>query len=163
MLTKGLVVYDSVFGNTKLVAEAIAQEIAAAGHQADLRYLREDVPRAAGADFLFIGSPTRMGKMTRATKRFVKRLGKETWGDRPIVIFDTYGPVPKTAEELAKARKWLEPGAAGRLADLARANGLAVRTPALRCEVTGLKGPLGPAELDKARTYTREFLASLSR
>jgi flavodoxin len=31
---KGLVVYDSVYGNTKMIAEAIAEQISAEGHEA---------------------------------------------------------------------------------------------------------------------------------
>jgi flavodoxin len=54
---KGIVAYDSVHGNTKQVAEAIAEEIRAAGHEVELIFLKESESNVAQGDFLFIGSP----------------------------------------------------------------------------------------------------------
>ncbi|MBU1914613.1 MAG: flavodoxin domain-containing protein [Thermoplasmatota archaeon] len=158
---KGAVVYDSVYGNTKLVAEAIAEQIRADGHSAELLNLRADRRRQIDADFVFIGGPTRMKKMTRNVKGFINRLDKSHWSTRPLVAFDTYGPLGKTEEERKKGEKWINPGAVGGIQALASKMGLKVHPASLRCAVTDMKGPLEPTALEHARKFTHEFAMSL--
>ncbi len=81
---KGIVVYDSYYGNTKRVAEAIAEQIKSEGHEAELRSVREDYPSPPQGDFMFVGSPNRMGGVTGRTKRYVKRLDRAVWKDKPV-------------------------------------------------------------------------------
>ncbi len=61
---KGLVAYDSYYGNTANVAAAIAEELHTAGHDVrlvDLHHERVDVGGlAVDHDFLVLGGPTRM-------------------------------------------------------------------------------------------------------
>ncbi|MEW5747612.1 MAG: hypothetical protein AB1793_02320 [Candidatus Thermoplasmatota archaeon] len=159
---KGVIAFDSYFGNTRAVAEAMREEIERAGHQVAMLNLRvsREVPSEGG--FLMVGSPTRFKKMTRPSKRLVKKLDVGAWGAKPIAVFDTYAPYrgddPKKRES---SRKWVEPGAAGFLAALAEKRGLKVRSPCLRCSVKDMKGPLDEGELDRAREYARQFAASL--
>lgn len=53
-------------------------------------------------DFLFIGSPTRAGRITKEAKEFVESLDVKYWRTRPIVTFDTVGPLSKDEEERNK-------------------------------------------------------------
>jgi len=160
---KGAVTYDSVYGNTKLVAEAIAEQIRADGHSVEVLNLREEGARKIEADFMFIGGPTRLKKMTRNVKHFVKKLDKNYWSTRPVVAFDTYGPLGKTEEEQKKAEKWLHPGAVGSIQALAGKMGLKVHPATLRCAVTDLKGPLEPDAIEKAKKFAHEFAVSLGK
>ena len=93
---KGIVAYDSVHGNTKQVAEAIAEQIRSEGHQVELLSVKEGSRSAVVGDFMFIGSPTRAGRMTREAKGFVENLKSDDWKDKPIVTFDTVGPCRRT-------------------------------------------------------------------
>ncbi len=160
---KGLVVYDSVYGNTKMVAEAIAQQIKDEGHNAEIIGLRDKSNKPIDGDYIFIGSPTRMGKMTPRAKKFLNRLERKLWAEKPIFIFDTYGPLPKTAEEREEKKKWLEPGAAGKLQNLLKEKGFNVSGELLRCEVMGIKGPLGSDELKRAKKYAHERVVVLGK
>jgi menaquinone-dependent protoporphyrinogen IX oxidase len=155
---KGIVAFDSVYGNTRKVAEAIAEEIRAQGHEVEVYNLGEKVPRLAKGDFVFVGSPTRMGRMTGRTKKFVKRLDQEHFASRTVVPFDTIMTVPEDPEKRQKALKWTEHGAAIRIKELADRRGLKVNEQVLRVNVSGLKGPLVPEALDQAREFTRAFL-----
>jgi len=83
---KGLVVYDSYYGNTQRVAEAIAQELEAQGHQAELRSVRKEYPGAPQGDVLFLGSPVRLGTTTRRVKKYVEGLDKSYWSGKPLVV-----------------------------------------------------------------------------
>jgi flavodoxin len=156
---KGIVAFDSVYGNTQRVAEAIAEEIRAQGHEAVVYNLGQKVPRLAEGDFVFVGSPTRMGRMTGRTKKFVKRLDRQHFASRTVVPFDTILPVPEDPEKRQKALKWTENGAAPRIKELAAEKGLKVYEQVLRVNVSGLKGPLAPGAIEQAKQFTREFLA----
>jgi flavodoxin len=158
---KGIVVFDSVYGNTKQVAEAIAEQIRTDGHSADTLNLGEREAKKVEADFMFVGSPTRMGRMTKKAKGFVEGLDVEYWKSRPIVTFDTVGPVPEDGE---KRKKWLErvtKSAATRMQELARERGLSAHPEVLHVAVTGFKGPLASDALDMARDFTHQFIANL--
>jgi hypothetical protein len=158
---KAVVAVDSVFGNTKLVAEAMKEEIERAGHEVEFINLRKDFRVPSGGDMLFVGSPTRIAKMTGRTKRFVKKLDVGAWSGKPIVVFDTHMPLPDNPKEREKSLKWVEPGAAGKLGSLAASRGLKVHSPYLRCKVSDMKGPLAPGELERAREYARELIPSV--
>lgn len=150
---RGLVVYDSVYGNTEEVAKAIADEVKTLGHQVELWVLRErGIPKEVDADFLFIGSPTRMHNMTRRAKKFVNGLDPKALGSRPIGLFDTEGE-----DVIAKSG----PSAAERMRDIGKLRGLNVRDAVLKCGVVGPKGPLSPDAIDKARRFAKEFVSGL--
>jgi hypothetical protein len=91
----------------------------------------------------------------------LKRIAKKGFAKKPIAVFDTYGPVPTDPKELEKGKKWLYPGAAGILHKMANILGLNVYPKTLRCEVTGLKGPLGDNELEKAAAFARELASTI--
>ena len=155
---KGIVVFDSVFGNTREVAEAIGEQIRDDGHEVELIYLRESQGKAITGDFIFIGSPTRIGRMTGRTKRYIKKLSPDQWKGKPVVAFDTIMPLPKDEAEKKKAAKWIEYGAAPRIHDYLKENGFDVRSPVLRVEVKDIKGPLSKGAIEKAKKYTHENL-----
>ncbi len=160
---KAAVVYDSVYGNTKLVAEAIADQLRVEGLQVELHNLREEKVRQVDADVLFLGGPTRMKHLTRKVKGFVKRLDKAYWGSRPIVVFDTFGPIAKTEEERKRQEAWINPGAAGEIQEMAKERGLKTHPTTLRSAVTGLKGPLDPEAVAKAKQFAHDVIASMNK
>ena len=160
---KVAVVFDSVHGNTKQAAEAMAEQIRADGHSVETLNLREQEPRRIEADLMFVGGPTRMKKMTRPVKAFVKRLDRAHWSTKPIVVFDTYGPLGKTEEEKRKAAKWLVPGAVGTIMALGQKMGLKMHPTTLRLAVTDLKGPLEPGSLDRAKAFVHEIVTGAAK
>lgn len=160
---KALVLFRSFYGNTKEVAEAIAQQIKALGHEVEVQDLRLKLPDLNGIDVILIGAPTRMARVTRKAKSVLKKLRKKGFGAKPIAVFDTYGPVPAKSEELEKGKKWLYPGAAGILHKAAKEQGLNVYENTLRCEVAGMKGPLKDKEKDKAASFTKEFISAIRK
>jgi flavodoxin len=159
---KALVLFRSYYGNTKQVAEAIAGQLRAMGHETTLQDLRQKLPELKGIDLAMIGSPTRMARANRKALSVLNRLGKKGFAGKPIAVFDTYGPVPTKPEELEQSRRWLYPGAAGIMHKAAKDRGLKVYEPVLRCEVKGYKGPLADDVLAKAASFTREFVRWIS-
>jgi hypothetical protein len=70
---KARVVYESIFGNTKEVAEAIGQGLARR-YEVELVEVGSAGDTADGVDLLVVGGPTHMLSMTRPTTR---RMGRE--------------------------------------------------------------------------------------
>jgi flavodoxin len=157
---KAVIAVDSVYGNTRLVAEALKAEVERAGHEAELINLRKEFRVPSSGDMLFIGSPTRIGKMTGRAKKFVKKLDAKAWAGKTVVVFDTHAPLPEDPKEREKTMKYVVPGAAGKLSELATERGLNVHSPPLRCSVSDMKGPLSPGMIEKAREYAQQVLSS---
>jgi menaquinone-dependent protoporphyrinogen IX oxidase len=159
---KGLVVYDSYHGNTKLVAEAIAQELEAQGHEAELRSVRDKYRTPPQGDILFLGSPVRMGSTTRRAKKYVQKLDQAAWKDRPLVVFTTILELPADATpERKESREKYDIAAGRKLAELARAEGLNALENHLWVDVKGMKGPLVDTGIEQTKQFTRETLRSL--
>ncbi len=157
---RALILYRSYYGNTRQVAEEIERSLRGLGHQAAVQDLRSRLPELAGIDCVFVGAPTRMARVTGRARAALRTLKARGLGRKPLAVFDTYGPVPKTPEEMAKAERWLNPGAAGILAATASQLGLNVQARTLRCEVQGLKGPLAEGELGKVAAFVKAFVAA---
>jgi menaquinone-dependent protoporphyrinogen IX oxidase len=160
---RALILYRSYHGNTKQTADAMAEKLRSLGHEAEVRDLRAPLPDLAGVDLFVVGAPTRMARVTGRAKAALRRLRRRGIAARPIAVFDTYGPLPKTPEDAEKGRKWLEPGAAGILRQTAAGLGLHVHPEVLRCAVKEAYGPLADGELDKARAFAERFAAAAAR
>jgi len=165
---KAVVVYDTYFGNTKRVAEAIVEQLKADGHDADLRDVRADPASPPQADVLFVGSPIRFGGPTGRIKKFVKRLDKGVWTGKPVVVFTTTSVMPKepaTEKDRQSFDKWSLNGGR-KLRDLAKANGYRAFDNFLWVEVDqpdSKSATLVGNGLEKAKQFTHEILQSLSK
>ena len=157
---KGIVAVDSMYGNTKHVAEAMADEIRAMGHEVAMVYIGQSLKFDDDGDFILIGSPTRMKQMTFRTKRFVKKARKKYAG-KPGAAFETTLRVPTDPEELRKAAKWLDNTAGEKIKALAEEGGIKMYGEVFRGEVVNTYGPLMPGTLDRSREFARRFMKSL--
>jgi len=152
---KGVVVYDTTYGNTEKIAEVIAETLKqSAGFTVDLYHVK-DVKKldAKDCDFLVLGSPTKMGNMSFAVRRFIggKIKGAE-WKDKPFASFDT---------ELEGIIKKSGGSAAEKIAKKLSEKGLKQVLPVLKTAVLGTKGPLKEGEIERTQEYVRELVAKL--
>ncbi len=160
----GVVAFDSVHGNTKVVAEAIAGQLKADGHEVSLINVREASPSGVTGDFILVGSPTRGGRPTKEARAFVDGLDP-SWSGKPAGVFDTIGPFSKDAE---KRKKWMDTAysgnknAASKLKEQCAERGIQV-TSLLHVPVVGMMGPLAPEAADMAKDFAHKFAATLVR
>lgn len=161
---KGVVVYDTYYGNTRKVAEAVVEQIRAEGHEAEIRSVREKYSAAPKGDFMFVGSPVRMAKVPGRTRRFVKKLDLDEWRNKPMAVFVTVLPPAENApeKERASAEKWVF-SAGPKLRDLAKQRGLNVVDKVLHVPVKGMKGPLADDAIELTKAYVREFIDAMKR
>lgn len=154
-----LVVFESFFGNTEMVARAIAEALGAP-HTARARRVDELEPGdLEGVDLLVVGSATRAFRPSPGTQAWLKGLASGRLEGVRVAAFDTRMDVAKVGNPLLTflARVFgyaAEPIAKG----LARAGGVPVGAPA-GFVVEDKEGPLRAGETDRARAWARTLQA----
>jgi len=88
---KGIVVYDSSYGNTKKIAETIEETLKESGMEADLFSIKNIKKlNAKDYNFLVLGSPTRFGTMSFGIRFFLGKVKSKEWMNKPFAAFDTF-------------------------------------------------------------------------
>ena len=146
-----LVVYDSIYGNTRAVALAMGQAIPGG---ASVRHVSEVTPGdLEDADLLFVGSPTHGALPTEAVQALVEKLGAPTHSGSRAAAFDTRLTWPFL-------ERW-GGFAADKLAGKLTEKGWALAGAPAGFFVKGLrKGPLKPGEADRAAAWARRLVES---
>jgi menaquinone-dependent protoporphyrinogen IX oxidase len=150
---KGIVVYDTSHGNTKTIAETIAETLKESGIEVDLFHVK-NVKKLSAKDcnFLVLGSPTRFGTMSFAIRGFLGKVKSEEWVNKTFAAFDTENPENMERKEYSAAEK-----IAAKLIDK-KMNQL---LPVLKAAVFGQKGPLKEGEIERTKEYARELAIKL--
>jgi menaquinone-dependent protoporphyrinogen IX oxidase len=150
---KGIVVYDTSYGNTKKIAETIAETLKESGLGVDLFYVK-DVKKldGDGYDFLVLGSPTKLGTMSFAVRFFLGKVKSGEWVGKPFAAFDTENP------ENMENIEW---SAAEKIAERLRGKNMTQLLPVLKAAVLDWKGPLVEGEIDRTKGYARELAYKL--
>jgi menaquinone-dependent protoporphyrinogen IX oxidase len=155
---KGIVVYDTSYGNTKKIAETIVETLEESGIEVDLFYVK-DLKKLSAKDssFLVLGSPTKFGTMSFAIRSFLGKVKSEEWINKPFAAFDTENP-----ENIEKARaenkEW---SAAEKISEKLRDKKMNQLLPVLKALVLGQKGPLVEGEIERTKEYARRFAVKL--
>ena len=154
---KGIVVYDTSYGNTKKIGETIAETLRESGIEVDLFYLK-DVKKLSGRDydFLVLGSPTKFGTMSFTFKRFLGKV-KDDWVNKPFAAFDTENP-ENIERSQAENKEW---SAAEKIAEKLKEKKMNQLLPVLKGVVFDQKGPLKEGEIQRAKNYAKQLAAKL--
>lgn len=166
-----LVVYESMFGNTRQVAEAVAEGLAATGDGVDVEVQEVgSAPIEITADLLVVGAPTHAFMLSRPETR--KAAADQVEAGEELVSRDTglreWLDQVRTAEGTRAAvfttrvRRPPLPTFAGRQAKhrLERRGCQVVARPE-SFYVSGTPGPLAPGEDDRAREWATQLAESL--
>ncbi len=156
---KGLVIYDSAFGNTEQIANMIGSTL---GSPEDIEVLRVGEVKMeglTGLELLIVGSPTQRFKPTEATSDFLKRIPTNWLLGTKVAAFDTR----LTIEEIEETRILpffvrIFGYAAQPIANkLKKKGGELVASPE-GFYVQGMKGPLVEGELERAAAWARQII-----
>jgi len=152
MSAKVIVVYESKFGNTKLVAETVAEGVTEVeGMEAVVSEVKEvDLTKMPDYDAILAGSPNHMGGPTGGIKKFIDSLGKLPLEGKRFAVFDTY-----MGKDFEKAAKKLE----RRVSE--KVPGAKLAAPGLSIRVDGAKGPISEGELPKCKEFGKKIAAQM--
>jgi flavodoxin len=150
---KGIVVFDTSYGNTKTIAEIISETLKKSGIEIATFYAK-DVKKLSAKDynFLVLGSPTRFGTMSLTVKGFIGKVKGEEWANKLFAAFDTENP-----ENMVK-NEW---SAAEKIAEKLKEKKMNQLLPVLKAAVLGQKGPLKEGEVERIKDYARELAIKL--
>ncbi len=153
MSAKVIVVYESKYGNTKLVAETIAEGMREVeGTEADVSEVkRVDLSKVPDYDAILVGSPTHIGEPTRGIKKFIGKLGKLPLEGKFFAAFGTY----LLGKSFEQATKKLEK----RIRD--KVPGAKLAAPGLSIKVQGMKGPISEGELPKCKEFGNKIATQM--
>jgi len=151
-LAKVIVVYESRYGNTKLVAERIIEGMRQVkGIEIVLSEIKEvDLNQVSSYDAILIGSPNHFGGPTRGVKKFIDKLEKLNLGEKLFAVFDTY-----IEKDFEKAVKKME----DRINE--KAPRLKLIAPGLSIKVQEIKGPIVEEELPKCKDFGKKIANQL--
>ncbi len=147
-----LVVYDTTFGNTKLLAEEIAAGIEEAGDISCTLTKHSELSRQDIASYegVLFGCPVHATTATRGIKGAIKKAARAGLDGKLGAVFDTYMG-PQKARAVDKMESDIKK----------RAPGMRLVTPGLSALVDGFRGPLNPEEIPRAREFGKAFGAEL--
>ena len=152
-----LIVYDSIFGNTAKVALAMAEAVSGARAVPVSDAATLDLN---GVTLLVVGSPTRGFRPTPAIQEFIDGLGDDMLAGRRASVFDTR--LDLETVHPAPLRWVMEVGgyAANTLEHLLAEKGCVMTGKPAGFLVSGSEGPLLAGELERARSWMRDLVAT---
>lgn len=135
-----LVVYDSQFGNTERIAQAIANTLQAFGPTRTVRVDPEHPLDCRETDLLVLGSPTQGFRATPAMQSFLTVVPFALLQNLAVATFDTrvHGPWGSAARNLARRLRSL---------------GIEPLVPPMSFFVKGTPGPLVEGEEEHAAQW----------
>jgi flavodoxin len=158
---KALVVYDSAYGNTQTVAEAIGEALGPAEGVAVRRVGEVKPGELAGLDILIVGSPTQKFTATGATTRFLKSIPEDALRGVKVAAFDTRFPQDKVDEVRILAFFVSIFGYAAKpIAKRLQKKGGRLVVPPEGFFVGDTEGPLLEGELERAAEWARTIARS---
>ena len=143
-MKKVIVVYESKYGNTKLVAGTISEGMKQVPEiEVVLSEVKEvDLSKIIDFDAILVGSPNHIGSATRTIRKFIDNLGKLNLTQKLAAVFDTY-----IGKDFEKAIKKMEKQISGKVPELN------LVAPGLSIRVEGMKGPITEGELPKCKEF----------
>jgi len=150
-MAEKLVVYDSYFGNTQKIAEAITESVSGTARKVN----EVSVEDLEGIKYLFIGSPTRGFRPTPAILDFIKDL--DLSGVK-AAAFDTRIPKDQTDSGFLKLMINLFGYADTKITKALSNAGAELKYESAGFGVTASEGPLVEGEIERAKAWAKQAL-----
>jgi flavodoxin len=159
---KTLVIYDSAFGNTEMVAQAMGEALASQTEVQVLRVTDVRLYQLKGVDLLIVGSPVQRFQALPTIKTFLDSIPAQGLSGVKVAAFDTRILMEDVESSFARAILGFFVRIFGYAAEpivdkLAKKGGQATVPPA-GFLVEDTEGPLKPGELERAAEWAKAVL-----
>ncbi|MCK9286085.1 MAG: flavodoxin family protein [Sphaerochaetaceae bacterium] len=157
-----LILYDSVFGNTAKVAEAMKNSVPEGHRVSAIKFDAFTMDMLKNLDVLVVGSPTRAFRPTPAISDLLKRLPSDALAQGiHTVAFDTRVSLKDVNSKFLNMMVALFGYAAEPIDKLLLKRGGTQLAEPKWFYVNGKEGPLKSGELESAAAWMNELLARL--
>ena len=154
-MAEKLVIYDSYFGNTCTIAEAIGEELG----DADVKKAADVNPAdLKDCQILFVGSPTRAFRPSPAVTKFLKGLERNTLNGVQAAAFDTRFPLEGTDSGFLRFMIKLFGYAAEKIEKSLSRAGASIQIKVAGFAVLDSEGPLAEGERERAKIWAKGIL-----
>jgi flavodoxin len=158
---KAMVAYDSVYGNTGKIAQAIGEALGSSEDVELVQVGKVKPEQLAGLTLLIVGSPTQRFRPTGATTNFLKGIPGNGLEGVKVAAFDTRF----TESEINRVRilaffVGIFGYAAKPTADRLEKKGGELIVPPEGFFVGGVEGPLLEGELERAAEWAKQIIAA---
>jgi flavodoxin len=153
---KSIVLYDSAYGNTAKIGDAIRAGLPEGAMACEIADMNPGALPAA--DLLVIGSPTQSGRPTAATIAWIEAVPRPRLINLRVACFDTRLAQPSGGWLIGTLTK-LVGYAAPRIASHLRKRGALVVAPPEGFLVDGREGPLRAGERERAISWAHALAA----
>jgi flavodoxin len=150
---KVVIVYDSFFGNTEKIANAISESLCSPEDVRTFRVNGIKPDQLTGLDLLIVGSPTRAFRPTMDIIGFLNQIPSSDLKGVNIAAFDTRYSIGKTKVLLTNIFSRQFGYAAESIAYKLVKKGGTLIAPPMGFIVTDSEGPLKPGELERATDW----------
>jgi len=147
-MMNALIVYDSQYGNTERIAQAIADTLREFGEVRAIRLDPGQPVKLQVVDMLIVGCPTQGWRPTPAVQVFLEEVSSERLPGIAVACFDIRFRMPR----------WMTGSAARVMARKLQEKGVSLLSPPESFFVKGTEGPLRSGEVDRAATWARRLL-----
>ena len=143
-----LVLYDSQYGDTERIAQAITDTLGEFGEARAVRLDPRQSVELQGLDLFILGCPTQGWRPTPAIQSFLEETTSEELGGLVGACFDTRFRLPR----------FMTGSAAKVMAAKLREKDVSLLTEPESFFVKGTEGPLRDGELERASTWARTLV-----
>ena len=143
-----LVLYDSQYGDTERIAQAIANAFGEFGEARAVRLDPGQPVELQGLDLFILGCPTQGWRPTPAIQSFLEEASSEELGGLAGACFDTRFRLPR----------FMTGSAARVMAARLREKGVSLLVEPESFFVKGTEGPLREGEIERASTWARQIV-----
>ena len=155
---KALVIYDTYFGNTEKIAQAIGEALKNKGEAKVVNVTQTGAADFNGVDLLIIGSPTRAFSATKSINSFIKKLDKNKYSDLQIAVFDTRADITTVDSKFLEFMEKRAGYATDSMLKLLQKQGMQVADDTEGFFVDESEGPLKDGETDRAAAWAIELV-----
>ena len=157
---KVLIIYDSFFGNTEQIAQAIGSALGSQEEVEILRVSHVKPEQLTGLNLIIVGSPTRGFRPTPAINKLLESIPKHGLKGVKVAAFDTRISMDDIDSRILPPLVRVFGYAAKPIADKLKKKEGELAIPPEGFFVEGTEGPLKVGELERAADWAKQIMAT---